>query len=185
MVSFNPEFTAINFIINMNLRFSIKILIFTIYQISQRFPKILCQQTQHLFQTWEKNLPVVLMLQFLTYKSNNKQMYIAIFLLFTYLSCFIHMLQKNSLANFQDLVCHTHDKSRQNESPFEAFHSGIHSAAACMPTASKLKTSKVKTKFFSPLQIDEIFMPQLKFFSACNVKEEQLSFRKKLRRKLV
>ena len=58
-------------------------------------------------------------------------MYIAIFLLITYLSCFIHMLQKISLANFQDLVCHTHDKSRQNESPFEAFHSGIHSVYYC------------------------------------------------------
>ena len=39
-----------------------------------------------------------------------------------------------------------------------------------------------RTQFFSPLQIDEIFMPRLEIFSACNVKEEQ--FQKKIAQKI-
>ena len=48
MVSLNPEIAETNSITYMNLRFSIRIRHFTIYEICQRFPKFLCQQIKFL-----------------------------------------------------------------------------------------------------------------------------------------
>ena len=48
MVSLNLEIAETNFIIYINLRFNIRIRHFTIHEISQKFPKILCQQIKFL-----------------------------------------------------------------------------------------------------------------------------------------